>query len=381
MTNRSTATLGTCLALALAVTGCSSDGDDADNGHDDDGGLSKEHSVLGALAEIPESVVDEDSVLVQTADLRAASEADGLDVPTGGSRDDVANWLLGLTNDPQRKVFVPVAESFNSLAASPDEFAEVAGWSLIDVDSFVEYAVPPSTFAVAQGDFDDDTLDSDLIDVGDGVVTDREGDDNEVDPGEPSALNQLGQPTRFAQQGDRIALSRSTPAVESWLEGEGTLADDDSFSSVATALDDEDVVSAVLASVAGGSDPSAALLGEGASPEQLKALQEEFDNWLPEKSFDAVGIGWGVDDGEGRVYAAYHFDSSSAAEEGATALEKNYREGSSLQTRTPWNERMDVDDVEVDGSVVTVAVSPTAKGAVMDLQRALLSRDALFISR
>lgn len=378
MTRRRTATVGAALALALAVTGCS--GDDGADGNDDYAALAQDYSVLGALAEIPASAVDPDSVLVQTADLRAATEADGVDFPSGGSREDVTEWLMRLTNDPKAPVFVPLAESFNTLAASPDEFADVAGWSLIDVDSFVEYSVQPETFAVVVGDFDDDTLSSDLVEIGDGVVSDREGEDNEVDPAQSGPLNRLGQPTRFAQQGDRIALGGSTPAVTAWLDGDESLADDQSFAAIATALDEENVLCAVLNSIASGSDPAAALGGQ-ASPEQLKALREEFDSWLPKDSFDAVGIGWGVDDGQSQVHVAYHFGSSSAADSAGPVLEQAYREGKSSRAQFPWSDRMGVEDVDVDGSVVTVTVSPTEQGSISDLHQALVSRDSLFVSR
>lgn len=369
------------LAVALAATGCSgSDDDDDSKPGGDTVAFAEEFSVLGALAEVPSDVVGDGDLIVQAADLRAASDLAGIDVPTDGSREGTSEWLTGLTANAKAPVFVPLGDLFNTQAASPDEFAEVAGWSVLDVDSFVEYAVPPDSFMVVSGNFDDDTLADDLVDVGDGVVSDRDGDDHETDLANATALNQLGVATRMAQQDHRIAVSTSTPAVQDWLDGDASLADQESFAAVATALDDEDVVSAVIARPSAG-DPAEAALGGQATPEQIKALEEKLDGQVPEDPFDAVGIGWGVDDGRSEVHVAYHFESSKAAGHGADALEKAYREGVSPQSGLAWSDRMSVEDVESEGSVVTVTVTPTDDGSVNDLYSALMRREPLFVSR
>ncbi|KQZ66804.1 hypothetical protein [Nocardioides sp. Root151] len=387
MGNRRTTARLAVLAVAatVLVAGCSDDdgSNDGDEKRRSPQSLSEGYSVRGALAEIPASAVDDD-VLVQTADLRAATEAAGLDVPTDGSREATSPWLSGLTDassESPTPVFVPFGESFNLQAAAPEEFAELLGWSVLDVDSFVELSVPPGRFAVVTGDFDDDTLSSDLTEVGDGVVTDVEGEDFENHLDAVNAANRLGVPTRLARQEDRIALSPSTPAVESWLEGGDSLADDDSLAAVADALDDEGAISAVLTRVEGGADPASAVLGSQASPEQLEALNEQLEGSVPEDPFDAVGIGWSVDDGEAEVHVAYHFDSTDAARDGAEVLEKTYREGTSSVSRTPYSDYLDVEDVDADGPVVTVTVTPAEQGRTSFLYQALQQRELLFVSR
>ncbi|WP_157551028.1 hypothetical protein [Nocardioides jensenii] len=369
-------------ALALTVA-CSGSDDSDDSDHVDKAApLSSGYSVRAALAEIPDSAV-EGEVLVQTADLRAATEAAGVEFPTDGSREGTTPWLMALTDgasDRPAPGFVPLPESFNLQSASPDDFAGVLGWSVLDVDSFVELSVPPGRFAVVTGDFDDDTLSGDLTEVEDGIVTDREGEDFENDLASVNATNPLGVPTRLARQDDRIALGTSTPAVRSWLDGGDTLADDDALAAVAGALDDEDVVSAVLTHVEGGQDPAAAL-GSQASPEQLKALSEQIDGFVPDDPFDAVGIGWAVDDGKAEVHVAYHFESDDAATDGAKVLEKTYREGVSVVSQTPFSDYLSVDDVETDDSVVTVSVTPADDNRDGFLYQALVQRELLFVSR
>lgn len=363
-------------AAVLATAGCS--GDDRGDGPVDSWGDG--YSVRAALAEIPASAVD-GSVLVQTADLRAASRAAGLDRPEDGSREATTPWLQALSGsspDGPARVFVPFPEPLNIQAATPDEFADVVGWSVVDVDTFAELSALPGAFLVVTGDFGDDTLASDLVEVEDDIVSDREDEDFTSDLGSVNAVSRTGTPTRLARQGDRTALSPSTPAVRSWLGGDASLADDDALASVAEVLDGKNVVSAVLTKVDPGADPGA--FGDRMTPEQREALAEELDDVTPQGPFDAVGIGWAVDGGTPQVHVAYRFGSASAADDAAPVLERAFRDGSSLLTRAPWKEQMTVEETQTDGSVVTVTVTPTGDGRVSDLYQALQRREPLFVS-
>jgi hypothetical protein len=144
---------------------------------------------------------------------------------------------VGEVDGEPTPVFVPMASSFNLDTAAPDEFADVAGWSVLDVDAFVEQTTPPTTFAVVTGDFAGDSLADDLVETDDGIVSDKDGEDFEVDLDQITALSRIGQPVRMAQDGDKIALSSSTPEVRAWLDDEPSLAEDEAFAAVAGALD------------------------------------------------------------------------------------------------------------------------------------------------
>ena len=146
------------------------------------------------------------------------------------------------------------------------------------------------------GDFDDGTLNDDLSEVEDGIVTDVMGEDHEQNLGEPTAFSRFGAPTRFAEDDARIAASASTSAVRAWLDGEESLADDDGYADVASALDAHDVYAAVLSAVQPGIDPAALILVDQASAEELEALIQQLEDQLPEASYDTVGVGWSADE-------------------------------------------------------------------------------------
>jgi hypothetical protein len=101
---------------------------------------------------------------------------------------------------------------------------------------------------------------------------------------------------------------------------------------------------------------------------------------IPGEPFDAVGIGWSVEDDAPLVHAAYHFDSDDAAADAVDALETGYRDGASVMTGQPFSERFTVESAEATGPVVLITVTPTDEGRVPDLYQALIVRDSIFIS-
>ena len=140
--------------------------------------------MLGALAELPAST-DTDGLMIQTGDLVAATELAGLERPTEPEVDAVASWIFPLTglprDDTYGPLFVPLGQVFNyQYLRSIAEFDAALGWSLVDADAFVEQSTPPESFAVITGDFDETTLNPDLTEVADGVVSYGEGEDFET---------------------------------------------------------------------------------------------------------------------------------------------------------------------------------------------------------
>jgi hypothetical protein len=342
------------------------------------------YSVAGALSEIPASAGTE-SLLVQTGDLVAASEAAGVERPDRLDVDAVFDWIGPLTGvvaegEEPAPIFVPVAEVFNQeRMAQIEEYDDALGWSLLDADAFVEMSTPPDGFAVVSGDFDDGSLSAGLEAVGDdGVVTFGEGDDHEVGP--PTAVSRIGVPLRLAQDGDRIAASPSTPLVEDWLAGsDGSLADDESLADVAGALDDADVLAAVLTN--SGPMDVANVIGRSASPEVAEELIEERMAQLPEASYDNVGIGWGVDDdGEAAITVAYHFADEDDASAAVGSMRRLYEEGESFQTAQPLSDLVTVVDVTADGEVVSVSLAVPDDSRPAAVYRMLETRDLPFIS-
>ena len=126
---------------------------------------------------------------------------------------------------------------------------------------------------------------------------------------------------RLAWDGDRIAASLSTPFVQQWLAGpDETLADDGALAAVATALDEADVVAAVLSHVEPGFDQLGS--GQPISSEVLAELQGVVQDPVPFAPFDAVGFGWNAVDGEAAITVAYHFSSAEMAADSVASLER-----------------------------------------------------------
>jgi hypothetical protein len=344
-----------------------------------------DYTVLGALAELPVST-DTDALMIQTGDLVAATELSGLERPSEPDFDAVSSWIGPLTGIPREEesfapLFVPLGEVFNhQYLRDVAEFDAALGWSLVDADAFVEQSSPPDSFAVLTGDFDDATLNADLAEVADGVVSYGEGDDFETNlSAGPSPVDPLGRPVRLAQDGDRIAVSFSTPFTQEWLAGpDETLADDSALAPVATALDDADVVAAVLVRVEPGLD---LLGGQPISSELLAELQDLVEDQVPPAPFDAVGFGWNAVDGESAITVAYHFSSAGEAADSVASLENLYREGTSFTTMQPMSEYVTIDDIAATADVVAVSLSIPDGSRPQVIYDMLLRRDLPFISR
>jgi hypothetical protein len=301
------------LAAALILTACG--GDD----------LADEFSVAGALAEIPADA-SPDGGLIMAADLRAVCEANGCDWPEDADDDPATREWLGTmagiprpddpTPPPVVVAFPGVIGSQNSL---PAELADQLGFSALDVDAFAAVEAAPLSFTVVTGEDVAGLLSDDLIETGDGIVSTSDGDDGATDMDNISPADPLGR----AVDGDRVAVSLQTPPVEAWLAGpEATLADDESLASIARALDDAGVVSAVL-------DTS------GTRP---------------------VGVGWALDDDQGSVGTiAFAYGSGSEAESAVDELETLFTEGTDGFGQ-PLAERYTFEDASADGSVAVVTV-------------------------
>jgi len=373
------------LSLSVLVAGCSSGDDDDDKrgpGKDTPARLDGDWSVRGALAEVPMSATG-DRVFVQTGDLAAAVEAAGLERTDGG---DVLDWLPPVTgvgrDGTTSQVFVPLADLVNPTRAGEDRLKAVLGFDLDAVDSFVNQSTPPNDFVVVSGaDLSPDLLSDDLVDQ-DGVLTDVEGEDLAINPQQlDDALSPLGRPTRIRAEEGAVVLSSTTPAVKDWRGDGETLADNESLAAVASALDDAGVYSAVVTEAVSGSDPAAEVLGPNVTPEQLEAVRKQIEGTIPQQPYDAVGIGWAVEDGEARVHVAYHFADDDAASSGLETLEQAWSEGMAVQSRRPMSDYVTVADSATDGPVATITLSMVDQGPPATVLNFLAQQEPVFVSR
>lgn len=374
------------LALGACTVGGGDSGDPTDGGDTDSArlGTGDDYSVEGALAELPAPEAEEFEV--RTADLTAAEELNGLDRPTALDRDEVLPWVGALTGMPingsgtgegAEYGLVPVVlpELTNPRqAAQIEEFDELAGWSLVDVDAFAETVTgPPWDVAVLTGDFDGSTLDE--LPTVTGVRTVGEGPDNDHDLSATSAVSPTGQPIRMAEEDGLLLVSPSTDIASGWLDGpDKTMADAPAARALAEALDDSDVVSAQI------NVDSDFRHKTWSVPSEAPARADQRGDDLPDHPFDAVGLGWTAKGDDPVIVVAFHFEDESSAAESVEPLKKVFAEGKDMHGEALSTD-LTVSEIGSDGPVVTATLSAERPNAQHSIIQRLAGRDLPFAHR
>lgn len=336
-----------------------------------------------ALAEVPSGDDASEPFQVTVADLDAATEVGGVQRPDGvESAEDIegiSRWLLPLMgvigpDDSLPPVYLYGAESLGMAnLGRVDEFDAELGWSVVDVDRYVEFAAPPRRFAVMEGDFGSE-LDAPGLDPDPaGIITVGEGDELEFDPDQITAARPLGAPLYVALRDGRLATSTTVAPVTTWLEGSGpTLADDDALVDVARALDAGGCVSALMVRAAFTPPDSPRPL-----PSQAQAELDATVRWEP---FDTVGIGWSADGDHSVVEVVYGFADEQAATDSVDGLRTVWTDGTSFVTNAPFSEYVSVESADVAGRAVTVRLRPSDNGRAQFPLDALFQRDVAFLA-
>lgn len=332
-----------------------------------------------ALADLPGMVDEAEPFQVSVADLGAATELAGLRRPAGASVEDTTRWLLPLMgvpgpDDPPPPVYVYGAESLGmGNLTQVDEFDAELGWSVVDVDRYVEFAAPPRRFAVMEGDFGAE-LDAAGLETGPGgIVTAGDGPELAVDTEQITAARPLGAPLYMALRDGRLATSTTAAPLTPWLEGTGrTLADDDALGDVAGALDAFGCVSAFVSR-----DDFKPAARPQPIPPQLQAELDAEVRWEP---FDTVGIGWAADGDRSVVAVVYAFADEEAAAASVEGLEAMWTDGTSFVTNTAFGEYVAVEGAAASGRVVTVRLRPADNALAPFPLDALFNRDVPFLS-
>lgn len=359
-------------SASLLLAACGDAGSESAGGGDGLG-VGDDYTVLGALAELPPAPVS--SFMVLTGDLTTAGELAGLERPDELDVAAVGAWLGPLTGGPSDDpvpVMVPGPEALSQSSSQYEDVHELAGWTLLDVDSFVEFSTHPHVFTVVTGDFADDTLDH-LPEVAEGVRTVGEGEDGLVNFDQISAVSRTGQPVRMALGEGKLALGGDTRVVQSWVTGVGqTLADDESLARLAVALDSVDVVSAMLVTKQLGGFAHFPM----PSHDDLEIPDLEF---LPEHPFSAVALGWAVEGDEPRIVLAYHHFSADSAEASVDQLETLFAEGETVRGGFALADLMEVVEISAEGRVVTAVLRPVEPGTPRTVVNLLMNQDVPFI--
>jgi hypothetical protein len=333
--------MGVCV---LAGCGEGSSGDSESPGGD----LADGYSVQAALQELPDRPTDGDEpIQVTSGDLAQAAKLGSLPKPT--DEKSAAEWARGLTEPP---LYFPDATGLGLQRFMTGKMRAVLGFDVRDVATYASLEGTPEQITVMR-----------LIDDADpkeGVATTSDGKVGDVatsGPQDEAFPFVLG----VAQRDDRIALARSSEGLKAWKDGSGkTLADRDVLADVAKALDDHEVYAAFLTD----KEPQP-------RPPLTPQAREAAGVSVPE--YDAVGVGEGVEDDKPVEYVAYRVDDAGKAK---SAIEAAWR-GTSLRTKSPIDQLVQVEDVTAEGDVVVVELA-ARQGSGIAVQM-LLNGDLPFL--
>ncbi len=363
------------VALALlGAAGCSTSGEDtggvvtvtgdAESATQGTAGF----SIRGTIESLPRPT--EPSYPIAVGDLEAGAAAMGLQAPE--TVDERRDWMMALAvAGPDTAVTFLLPRDLSSDTGVAEE--PELGFDITQVASVAEVGLQPDA-VVLSGDFDEDTLSPDLVDLGDGVVSAGEGEDGYSDLEARTVLRPLGQPLRVAQDGDRIMLSGNTRTAQNWLTGQGpTLADEEAVLETADQLDALGAISGYFLVQPGGGAGMEALLGESASPEQVEQELSEMEQSSITTPFGVVAVGTTVEGTAVQDVVVYHFGSEAVAQDAVEEVERAWNDAQLLQGQ-PVVEMFSLDEVRAEGSAV-IAVLDREEARSDTLTRMLVSRD------
>jgi hypothetical protein len=332
--------------------------------------------------------------LVVMGDVAEAAEVRGVEIPT---EDEAAFPVAGYFSElsgmsDETPVMFPPTEWMRELQGD-DEIRAELGFSFGQVDAFASTGEPPDTIEVLLGRFDTAQIESTLAEVPywsdeqeevehGGATYYRWLDDLEVDYDRMSPARPLGHGGRMWVSDDHVVRTRSDAAVEGAIDaaaGDDSLADDETFGSLAAALDHVGVYSVFLSDdVIDGSD-SEAVVGFGADQAELDAYAEALaagDHVLLEE-VEAYGSAWGLIDGEVAVLLALAARDEDAAVANEDVFVERFENESSPISGRVYAEDLDLVRSEVDGAVTVFWFAGDRPTYFMD---ALFRRDPLVAS-
>jgi hypothetical protein len=285
-------------------------------------------------------------MLVKIADLARAAELAGAERPADASDlDAVHTYLravqgLGDVDAPRPEVAAVLPDLVGTAgAARADEFQAELGWSVVDVDWYVEYATPPGLLTVLGGAFDEDRLTGAMGDPENGIWR-VGGPDGRYDRTHRSAARPIGQPRRLALEQGRLLVANETGTIERARGDGASFGEIADLRALAEAMDGERAYSALF-----NIDRNAGLRPV-VTPEQLGELA----------TYRSLATGL-AHDGEPYLVLAYSHDEVGAAEINAEAIRFQIEQGVSSRDNRPWSDRLAVDTIRVDGTTMAARLA------------------------
>jgi hypothetical protein len=374
--------------VSVVVVACSAESDEALPGVTGGGA-----GIGGLLGSLPVPSEQDEPVVVAYGDLARAAEIAGVEPPSDPSdQEAVLRYVNAVTGGPvpddgeggeegedgptssSPVAAVPPSVAHAERAVDIEEFADDVGWTILQVDRFIERQNLPDAVTVLDGRFDRDSLDDALGETEDGAWVAGDGEAGALNPDEATAARPLGEPLWLSLDDQRLVVTRSAEDMAAARDadgGEGTLADDAVLAALADALDEEAVYTALLHDGPLESAPG----GREASPEQREELCDEALAEGPA----GVASGLADDDGPVIVLALVH-DDPDAAEANAAAIERMVEEGVSFLTAEPWSERLTLDEVTADGAVTVARLRPLEQADADMWRQILVNQDSLLAS-
>lgn len=326
-------------------------------------------SVRGSIESLPRP--SDASYPIAVGDLAAGVQALGLEAPV--TAEEKQDWGRALSVPSPGSAVTFMLPRDLTTALSLEEEPEL-GFDLTQVTSWAEVGFGPDA-QVLTGDFDEDTLSPDLINIGDGVRSAGEGEDLYSNLEQRTALRPLGQPLRVGQDGDRIMLSSTTRTVANWLGGLGpTLAEDPGVLETADQLDAVGAISGYFLVDPSGGAGIESLVSASASPEEAKRRLAEMKQWSITQPFGVIAVGTVLEGTSARDVVVYHFGSESAAATAHEQVERAWADGL-LLSGAPVAELFTVHEARAEGATVVVLLDRAEAGSDA-LTRMLVSREA-----
>jgi hypothetical protein len=334
------------LIVLTGVAACSDDGADdrADGGGDQPSEGESEGGVYVQLLDVIPDTADNRSQ-VFLADWRTAAEV--ADTPQPDDPDEVVDHVIEVQDDTELG-FNPGLDWYVD-ADEQEQFEEQLGFHFGQIDTSVQAGHPPEQATALDGRFDVDRIDeatgsdpdwSDLretVDYGDAEYLSWDDEPDLI--GEPSPRDQLGRGGNLYVSADTLFWAFSAAVVEEMLDAAAgeteSLADDDDYRLAAQVAESHEAFTFYLTD-----DPQS-----DSGPPGDPAL-------VP---YDLLGLGGFALDGDLFGLVVFVHEDESDAEENAERFEQVIEEGSSGVTRAPWDDAIDVEQIDVEGRA-TVAV-------------------------
>lgn len=299
-------------------------------------------SVESMLEEIPGTALTSSRFILRAADLRAASEMAGVELPTGS--DEAPAWigsLVGTGPDPQ--VYVALGLPLAPGAPAP-MVEEDLGWSVADVERFISWGDDVRTTTVVAGRFDDETL-AGLPEAG-GIHSAGEGKDLGGSLETASPARPTGMPLRMRTDGSWLIASPFTAAVQDWRSDVPTLADGTVIPEMARLLDASGAYAAAIS-------PPPPFSACDLTPGRIRELGLTLESF-PE--VDMHALAWSWSDGSPAMTVVYHDADGRGVEETRRLLEGLWSGPAS--DRGEMSDMVEVRSVDAVGENVVVSLRP-----------------------